>query len=159
VQNVRFIRDYAALVQPKYDWSRTYAQTKLRALITSGALAERWKNAGITVNSLHPGVVDTGLISAMDSTFIKSAFGFAKHFFMSPEKGARTSIFPASDPSIGDITGHYFVKCKSVSYNSIADDVATRSFLWSESVRFLAEAGIDGEALAGLQLPTSHTVQ
>jgi NAD(P)-dependent dehydrogenase (short-subunit alcohol dehydrogenase family) len=51
VQNVRFIRDYAALVQPKYDWSRTYAQTKLRALITSRVLAECWKNAAITVNS------------------------------------------------------------------------------------------------------------
>ena len=43
VQNVPLIRDYAALITPKYDWSKVYAQTKLRTSVFARALSERWK--------------------------------------------------------------------------------------------------------------------
>ena len=35
-----------------------------------------------------------------------------KPFFLTPEEGARTAIFLASDKSVGNITGEYFYKCK-----------------------------------------------
>jgi NAD(P)-dependent dehydrogenase (short-subunit alcohol dehydrogenase family) len=100
VQKYPFIRDYATLIKPKYDLSKVYAQT----VIFARALSERWKNDGITVNSLHPGMVDTGLMSGMDNRFTKAIFNTAKLFFMPPEKGARTSIFLASDPSVANVT-------------------------------------------------------
>ena len=145
VQNVPLIRDYAALITPKYDWSKVYAQTKLRTSVFARALSERWKDDGITVNSLHPGFVDTGLMSGMDNGLLRAIFTIAKRFFMSPAKGARTSIFLASDPSVGNVTGKYFVKCKSAPYNSIADDVVTQKLLWDESMTFLKKAAIDGD--------------
>ena len=40
VQNVPLIRDYAALITPEYDWSKVYAQTKLRTGVFARALSE-----------------------------------------------------------------------------------------------------------------------
>ena len=139
-----YIRDYMSLVKPKYDWSKIYAQTKLRTMIFTRALSERWKNDGITVNSLHPGVVDTGLMGGWDNQLMKSLFKVVQLFFLSPEKGALTSIFLASDPSVAMVTGKYFDTCKSHPYNPIADDVQIQKQLWDESMTFLKKAGIDG---------------
>ena len=139
-----YIRDYLSLVKPKYAWSQVYAQTKLRTMIFTRALSERWKNDGITVNSVHPGMVDTGLMGGWDNRLMKAVFKVAQLFFLSPEKGARTSIFLASDPSVAMVTGTYFAKCKPHPYNSIADEVAIQQLLWEESLTFLKKAGIDG---------------
>jgi NAD(P)-dependent dehydrogenase (short-subunit alcohol dehydrogenase family) len=139
-----YIRDYLSLVKPKYAWSQVYAQTKLRTMIFTRALSERWKNDGIRVNSVHPGMVDTGLMGGWDNRMMKAVFKVAQLFFLSPEKGARTSIFLASDPSVGMVTGTYFAKCKPHPYNPIADDVPIQKLLWDESMTFLKKAGIDG---------------
>ena len=139
-----YIRDYMSLVKPKYEWSKIYVQTKLRNMIFTRALSERWKNDGITVNSLHPGVVDTGLMGGWDNRLMKSVFKVVQLFFLSPEKGARTSIFLASDPSVAMVTGKYFDTCKPHPYNPIADDVPIQKLLWDESMTFLKKAGIDG---------------
>ena len=139
-----YIRDYLSLVKPKYAWSKIYAQTKLRTMIFTRALSERWKGDGITVNSVHPGVVDTGLMGGWSNRLMKAVFKVAQLFFLSPEKGARTSIFLASDPSVAMVTGKYFAKCKPHPYNPIADDVPIQQLLWDESLTFLKKAGIDG---------------
>ena len=139
-----YMRDYLSLVKPTYAWSQVYAQTKLRTMIFTRALSERWKNEGITVNSVHPGMVDTGLMSGWDNRLLKAVFKVAQLFFLSPEKGARTSIFLASDPSVGMVTGTYFAKCKPHPYNPIADEVPIQQLLWDESMTFLKKAGIDG---------------
>ena len=139
-----YIRDYLSLVKPKYAWSQVYAQTKLRTMIFTRALSERWKNDGITVNSVHPGMVDTGLMGGWGNRLMKAVFKVVQLFFLSPEKGARTSIFLASDPSVGMVTGTYFAKCKPHPYNPIADEVPIQQLLWDESLTFLKKAGIDG---------------
>jgi retinol dehydrogenase 12 len=135
-----WVSDYESLVKPRYEWSRVYGQTKLRNMIFTRALSERWAKDGITVNALHPGVVDTGLMSGWKNPFMKLFFRVVQTFFISPEKGARTSIFLASDPSVAEVTGKYFDKCKSHPYNPIADDVTTQQQLWEESLTFLKRA-------------------
>ena len=134
--------DYASLVRPRYEWSRIYAQTKLRNMIFTRTLSERWKADGITVNSLHPGVVDTGLMSGWENRMMKLVFKVVQRFFISPAEGARTSIFLASDASVAGVTGTYFAKCKPHPHNPIADDAATQDQLWEESLTFLRRAGI-----------------
>jgi NAD(P)-dependent dehydrogenase (short-subunit alcohol dehydrogenase family) len=140
--NIGYVRDYGALVRPRYDWTRVYAQTKLRNVIFARALSERWKDDGITVNSLHPGVVDTGLISGWENPVMRTILGITQKFFMSPEAGARTSIFLASDPSVAGTTGTYFDKSKPHRHNPVADDVAVQTQLWEESIAFLSQAGV-----------------
>lgn len=157
-EKAAYVRDYASLVEPKYAWSRIYPQTKLRNMIFTRMLSERWKADGITVNSLHPGVVDTGLMSGWEDPVMKSIFKVVARFFMSPEKGARTSIFLASDPSVAGVTGAYFSKCRVHPHNPIADDAATQDLLWAESVMFLKQAGIDAAALSRTPEPALAAV-
>ena len=142
LQRAAYIRDYASLVQPKYEWSQVYAQTKLRNLIFARALSAIWKADGITVNSLHPGVVDTGLMSGWTNGAMKTVLSVVQKLFLSPEKGALTSIFLASDPSVAGVTGSYFVKRTPRPHNPAADDVAVQQQLWEESTSFLSQAGV-----------------
>ena len=139
-----YVRDYATLVAPKYDWSRIYAQTKLRNIIFARALSALWKDDGITVNSLHPGVVNTGLMSGWDNPVIKAILGVVQQFFLSPAKGARTSIFLASDPSVAATTGTYFVRSRPSKHTPVANDTAIQTLLWEESLALLEQAGIPG---------------
>jgi NAD(P)-dependent dehydrogenase (short-subunit alcohol dehydrogenase family) len=142
LQKAAYVADYFSLVKPKYEWSQLYAQTKLRNLIFARTLSERWKDEGITVNSLHPGIVDTGLMSGWDNPVMKTIFGVVQKFFLAPDKGARTSIFLASDPSVAPVTGSYFVKSRPQPHNPIADDIAVREHLWAESLGWLRHAGV-----------------
>ena len=141
-EKAAYARDYASLVRPKYEWSRIYAQTKLRNMIFTRTLSELWKADGITVNSLHPGVVDTGLMSGWENRPMKLVFKVVQKFFISPAEGARTSIFLASDASVAGVTGTYFAKCKPHPHNPVADDIAFQDLLWEESMAFLKQAGI-----------------
>jgi NAD(P)-dependent dehydrogenase (short-subunit alcohol dehydrogenase family) len=142
LQKAGYVHDYLSLVQPKYQWSQIYAQTKLRNLIFARALSVLWKDDGITVNSLHPGVVDTGLMSGWENGAMKAIMSVVQKFFLSPAKGALTSIFLASDPSVAQVTGTYFAKRKAQKHNPVADDVAVQQHLWAESTAFLNQAGV-----------------
>lgn len=142
LQNAAYVRDYMSLAQPKYEWSRIYGQTKLRNLIFARALSALWKDDGITVNSLHPGVVDTGLMRGWENRAMKAVMGVVQKLFLSPQKGALTSIFLASAPSVAGVTGMYFARCRSQPHNPVADDIAVQQHLWAESVAFLGQAGV-----------------
>jgi NAD(P)-dependent dehydrogenase (short-subunit alcohol dehydrogenase family) len=137
-----YVGDYGSLLKPKYVWSRIYAQTKLRNMVFTRALSDRWKAEGITVNSLHPGVVDTGLMSGWENRWMKALFKVVQVFFISPEEGARTSLFLASDPSVAKVTGEYFSKSRPHPYNRLADELPIQQQLWDESLSFLKAAGI-----------------
>lgn len=67
---------------------------------------------GVTVNSLHPGVVDTEL--GRHLPFTKSLFSSIvlwpiKFILMkTPVQGAQTTIRLAVDPTLESVTGKYF---------------------------------------------------
>jgi NAD(P)-dependent dehydrogenase (short-subunit alcohol dehydrogenase family) len=142
LQKAAYVRDYMSLIQPEYQWSQIYEQTKLRNLIFARALSAMWKADGITVNSLHPGVVDTGLMSGWENPVMKTLLGVVQKFFMSPEKGALTSIYLASHPSVAGMTGKYFTRGKVAPHNPAADDIEVQQHLWTESTAFLDQAGV-----------------
>lgn len=66
----------------------------------------------MTVNSVHPGIVDTEIIRHM--SFFNSWFSkiflkpFIWPFIKSPKQGAQTSIYAAVDPGLDKTTGRYF---------------------------------------------------
>jgi NAD(P)-dependent dehydrogenase (short-subunit alcohol dehydrogenase family) len=90
---------------------RAYCNSKLANILHVKALCAQLQADGVTANCLHPGVVGSGF--AQDES---SAFGFmvklGKPFIMSPEKGARTSIFLATSPDVEGVSGEYFVRQK-----------------------------------------------
>ncbi len=105
---------------------RVYANTKLMNLLFTRALAKRLEGTGVTVNALHPGVVATELVR----DFPKVARWFVSKAFMTPEKGARTSVFLASDPAVGAVSGRYYVKSREARVSAAARDDAMAERLW-----------------------------
>lgn len=68
--------------------------------------------SGVTVNALHPGIVDTNITRHMG--FVNSSFAtiFLKPltwpFIRTPSRGAQTTLYAALDPSLEKVTGKYF---------------------------------------------------
>jgi NAD(P)-dependent dehydrogenase (short-subunit alcohol dehydrogenase family) len=98
-------------------------------MLFSYELSRRLEETGVTVNTLHPGVVNTNLGREMS----KFSQGFGKLFFKSPEKGAETSLYLATSPDVEGITGKYYIKKqqKESSNDSYDEGLATR--LWDIS--------------------------
>jgi hypothetical protein len=54
-------------------------------------------------------------------------------FLISPEEGAKTSIYLASSPEVAGSTGKYFVKCKEALADPMTDDAGLARALWQKS--------------------------
>lgn len=88
-----------------------YGSSKLAMCLFTIGLAEKLKGTGVTVNSLHPGLVRTPIAShgslVRKVVFNTAAYVKGKTAF----EGAQTTIRMAVDPSLEEITGEYFDEC------------------------------------------------
>ncbi len=116
-----------------------YARSKLANILFSRALARRLEGTGVTVNCLHPGVVRTDLVRE-GTHFLAIAFRLLGRFYLTPEKGAETSIFLASSPEVAGVTGQYFDRKKSVRAAPAAYNDEDAERLWRISAEMV---GID----------------
>ena len=123
-----------------YSMMKVYAQSKLLNVMFSHELARRWKDRGITVNCLHPGVIDTGLVSGVRSPLMRGLFKVMQLFFKSPDKGAKVSVYLASSPEVEGKTGGYYVDKKLVKSNPITYDQELLARLWSISEKYVGLA-------------------
>ena len=107
-----------------------YGNSKLAMTLVSYELSRKLEGSNVTVNVLHPGLINTNLGRDRSST----SKGFAGKFFKSPEIGAETSIYLASSPEVEGITGKYFAKKmeKGSSKKSYNEEHAKR--LWKISL-------------------------
>ncbi len=110
-----------------------YSRSKLGNVLFTYALAPRLAGSGITVNCLHPGVVATGFGRGMPGLF-GLGIKLARPFFISAEKGAKTSVFLASSPEVAGVSGAYFSACRAVPSSPLSHDEAARERLWSLSL-------------------------
>ncbi len=102
----------------KYRHIGAYGNSKLNILLATKLLARDYASDNIKVNALHPGVVNTKLFDKFPS-FLK---GLTKLITISPEKGAQTSIYLATQPEGGQVSGKYFAKSKIKKASSIAEN-------------------------------------
>ena len=114
-----------------------YSQSKLANVLFTRELARRVKDRGITVNCCHPGAVATNIGIDRETGFGKTITGMLKPFFQTPEEGARTAIFLASDDSVKDITGEYFYKCKIAKSSKRSKDMRLAKKLFSFSRKLI----------------------
>lgn len=85
----------------RYDNDEAYRQSKQANRMLTVAYAKRFAADGITVNVCHPGDVRSKLSSDL---------GFGGH--ESPEQGARTPVWLATEPLGAEVTGRYFEKMR-----------------------------------------------
>jgi retinol dehydrogenase 12 len=117
-----------------YDAMRAYGASKLANILFTRELARRLAGAGVTANSLHPGVVATNIFNTMG--VLGRVLGvLGKLWLLSPADGARTSIYLASSPEVADVSGRYLDKCRPIEPASSAQDDAAARRLWEISER------------------------
>lgn len=116
-----------------YNVVKAYGQSKLANVLYTRELAVRLTERGITVNCCHPGAVATNMGVSRDTGFGKTITGMLKPFFLTPEEGARTAVFLATDPSVQHISGEYFYKCEVAKSSAASKDMETAAKLYELS--------------------------
>ena len=120
---------------------KAYGQSKLANILFTRELARRLKASGstVTANCLHPGFVRTNFSAG-------KGFGFwafrqlSRVMAISPEEGARTSIYLASSPEVAGTSGAYFAKSRPGQPTAAAQDDAAASRLWTLSEAMTGQA-------------------
>lgn len=112
-----------------YNYFEVYKHSKMANILFTYELSERLKGSHVTVNAVHPGVVNTSIYNTVHGL---SGFLIAlmKPFFMSPGKSAEYIIPLMYDDKFNNVTGKYFVKTKETLTKKGSYDIDVRKKLW-----------------------------
>lgn len=123
----------------RYRVMKVYGQSKLANILFTAELARRLEGSGVTVNSLHPGAVATGL-GNNNGPWARGLIRLLRPFFRSPDNGAATSIYLASSPAVAGVSGRYFVNCRERTPSRAARDMDSARRLWAVSEEMTARS-------------------
>ncbi len=131
-------------MEKSYSMMNAYNCSKLYNIYYAQELSKRLSGTPVTINSLHPGLVNTEI--ARDIKGIAGSFyaTFIKPFFLTPEQGAETSAYLAMSEEVKSVTGKYFVKCKEAKVSQLAKNLELQEQVWNLSEDLL-EKFLGGE--------------
>jgi len=112
-----------------------YARSKLANLLFMRALAARLAGGAVTANALHPGVVASSLFRDLPPPLPLLFASAGRLVMLSPEAGARTSVYLASAAEVEGASGGYYVRCRLAAPSRAAQSDADAARLWRESAR------------------------
>lgn len=118
----------------KYGATAAYNQSKLANVLFANALARRVEKDGITVNSVHPGVVATELARDYPKFLVK----IFHWFLLTPAQGAECSLHVATSEEGGKVTGKYFEKSRQKTAAKDALDEQAQERLWTLTEELVA---------------------
>lgn len=113
-------------VQEKGTWLRSwsaYGTSKLANILFAGRLAQLQPD--LRTYSLHPGVVSTNIFPAGTGILFRNR--------LTPEEGARTSVWCATSPEIADQSGRYYSHEQEREPSPAAQDDQLAAELWQRS--------------------------
>jgi NAD(P)-dependent dehydrogenase (short-subunit alcohol dehydrogenase family) len=114
-----------------------YGQSKLALVLFTYELARMLQGTGVTANCLHPGFVATNIGQNGLGSVGRSIIKLISRFGMSPEEGAKTSLYLASSPEIEGMTGKYFVKSVPVRSAPVSYDESLQRQLWKKTTKLV----------------------
>ncbi|RCW48102.1 SDR family oxidoreductase [Paenibacillus prosopidis] len=126
------------MMTKKYSVIKAVGPTKLALVLFTKELAKRLDGSGVTVNSLHPGIVKSNLLNNMPWVLRK----VSNLFSVSPEKGAETTVYLAASKDVEGVSGGFFVNCKRVKTTAIADDESLALKLWNKSMELIGKPNV-----------------
>ncbi|XP_027358929.1 short-chain dehydrogenase TIC 32, chloroplastic-like isoform X4 [Abrus precatorius] len=120
-----------------------YGQSKLAKILHANELARRLKEDGvdITVNSLHPGAIETNIHRHLVfngnyhiAIFVKM---LARYVIKNVQQGAATTCYVALHPEVKGISGEYFADCNISKTSSKGKDIDLAKKLWDFSMNLI----------------------
>ena len=125
----------------EYSDSLAYGQSKLANVLLSLKLAELLRGTRITINSLHPGVINTDIDRNLNPV---TRFGFGLLTALSGksiEEGAATTCYVATSDKLGNISGRYFEDCDAITIENRGhmQDLAMAEKLLQTSIELTAD--------------------
>ncbi|WP_206352272.1 SDR family oxidoreductase [Tautonia rosea] len=128
--------------QTRFKGLRTYSQSKLANVLFARELARRLEGTRVSVNALHPGVVNSSFFSSGEGPAWWVMRRLAGLIAISSEQGAKTSVYLATSPEVEGVSGTYFVKQRQVKPAPAAqnDEVARRLWRVSEEMTGLVSS-------------------
>ena len=121
-------------LEGSYSSFRAYSNSKLANVLFTYQLASRLEGTGVTVNTLHPGTVNSNFGRGQFSKILTPFLAFSTLFMINAEKGAKTSVYLASSDEVKDISGKYFKKCKAIKSSKESYNKETQIKLWKLSL-------------------------
>lgn len=127
--------------EKNFQFFKQYSLSKLFNIFFTNHLSGLLAEKNITVNSLHPGVVNSNFGKTLYPSIVQTINNW---IMISPEKGAETSIYLASSSEVAHITGTYFANCKRRFPSSLASNekVAEKAWNWSLEKTGIHEFGV-----------------
>ena len=123
-----------SLTEPSgYSFMNSYGGSKLMNVLFTYELARRLADTTVTVNAVHPGLVDTGFghnTGGFWSALIKIA---QKLFAISPQRGAQTLVYLAASPAAAGVSGKYWNEKQQKRSSDSSYDRARQTELWEFS--------------------------
>ncbi len=103
-----------------------YGQAKLANLLFVRELARRLKSTRVTVNAFHPGAVATDIYRQLPGPLAR----IMKAFMITPQQGADTAIWMATDDKFKGVSGKYYVARQRRRGSSASRDMDVAGRLW-----------------------------
>lgn len=123
-----------------YSQFGAYRSSKISNILFTYELARRLEGTGTTVNCVHPGPTRTEFTRKAGGTLARMAKIF--HPLMrSPEAGARTPVYLATDSAVAGVTGGYFVNCRQRKSARLTYDRVIADSLWKISEQLTSDRG------------------
>ena len=98
-----------------FDYWEAYGRSKLANALFSLELSSRLEGSSISSNALHPGLVQTN-IARNAPVVLRTAFDwFGGLISKTPEEGAATQVYVATNPNIKGVSGAFFEDCNAVN--------------------------------------------
>jgi NAD(P)-dependent dehydrogenase (short-subunit alcohol dehydrogenase family) len=122
-----------------YSGVSAYSQSKQANRMLTWALARRLEGTGVTANAMHPGGVNTPLFAKGGGLLGMAASVYAKMSAKSPEEGADTVVWLASDPEVEGKSGEFWIDRQKVRCRF--HDPAAEERLWALCASMTRAAG------------------
>ena len=114
---------------------KEYSAAKLANLLFASELGRRLAGTGVTTYAVHPGIVASDVWRGVPRPLRR----LIRRFMVSPEEGAKTSLYCATSEEVAEQTGGYYDRCQLTSPSPLANDVNLAALLWQASEQWIHE--------------------
>jgi retinol dehydrogenase-12 len=117
----------------RYRGTQAYARSKLANILFTQELARRLNGTGSSTFAVHPGVVATRIAQDGDSRLGSLLWKVGSRWMRTPEEGAATSVYLATETGIERHSGGYFSDERLVEPSAAGFDQDAAVRLWDLS--------------------------